>query len=265
MNRRAQLIAAWCGPAICLIFGIGSVALGRFIPPHISPHTGLLATQGVLIHEAGRIRIGLTLMMIAMSLMPCWGMAVAVQLRRSEGGYPVLTWIQIASVGAGTALACSGIVVWGAGTFRAAGLSPQFARFAVDLGWHFYIWAWPPFSVWAIAMGMAILGASEEAGEAVFPRWSAFVCFWTAFLFIPATGVTFFHHGPFGYNGLLALYVVMSAFFMWILTTTMLTIRAVKSGRYQAAGTLPPAPLADEQRATSANGRPEAEPVVVMR
>jgi hypothetical protein len=102
-------------------------------------------------------------------------------------------------------------------------------------------------------MGTAILGASEEPGEAVFPRWSAFVCFWTAFLFIPATGVTFFHHGPFGYNGLLALYVVMSAFFVWIVVTTVLSIKAIKRG-----GSTSPAPC--RRGATRAARPPDRGP-----
>lgn len=263
MNRRAQLLAVWCGPAICVIFSIGAVGLARFIPPHISPGDAGVTAQQFFDHSSGRVRIGLTLMLIAMSLMPAWGMAVAVQLRHGEGRFPVLTWIQIASVGAGTALACAGLVCWAAGAFRPDELSPQFSRFAVDLGWHFYIWAWPPFSVWAIAMGMAILGASEEDGEGneVFPRWSAYVCFWTAFLFAPATGVAFFKSGPFGYNGLLALWLVMSAFFVWIMVTSVLTMRAIKAGRFHTPGDTP-APSGDGR---PSGPRPADEPVVIMQ
>jgi hypothetical protein len=262
MNRRAQLLAIWCGPAICVIFSIGALALARFIPPHISPGDSGQFAQHFFAHSSGRVRIGLMLMLIGMSLMPAWGMAVAVQLRHGEGRYPVLTWIQIASVGAGTALACAGCVCWAAGAFRPEELSPQFSRFAADLGWHFFLWAWPPFSVWAVAMGMAILGASEEEGEGseAFPRWSAYVCFWTAFLFAPATGVTFFKSGPFGYNGLLALWLVMSVFFIWIAVTSVLTMRAIKAGRFHTPGRVPaPGPTL-----ASPSSRPGDEPVVVL-
>jgi hypothetical protein len=260
MNRRAQLLAIWCGPAICVIFSIGALGLARFIPPHISPLTSSNAAAAALIHDSGRVRIGLMFMLIGMSLMPAWGTAIAGQLRSSEGRFPVLTYVQIASIGAGTALACAGIVCWGAGAYRPAELSPQFSRFAVDLGWHFFLWAWPPFSVWAVALGLAILGASET--REVFPRWSAYICFWTAFLFAPATGVTFFKHGAFGYNGLLALWLVMSVFFIWILVMTALTIRNVRAGEFHRPG----ADAEDgsprrQPRAVAGDG----EPAVILR
>jgi hypothetical protein len=235
MNRRAQLIAAWCGPAICVLFGVGALVFARFMPPEIGPGDTAVEAQRVLIEGSDRIRIGLTLMLTAMALMPAWGTVVACQLRDSEGKFGVLTYIQIASCAAGTALAVSGCVVWGAGAYRPAGLPPEFARFSYDLGWHFFLWAWQPFSVWCIAVGMAIIGSDNT----VFPRWSAYICFWTAFLFSAATGLTFFKDGAFSYKGLLALWMVLSVFFVWIIATSLLTIRNVKAGAFH---TFTPAP-----------------------
>lgn len=229
MNRRAQIVAAWCGPAICIIFSIGALGLARFIPPEISPSATAASAQHVLIDGSARIRVGLTLMLIGMSIMPAWGVVVAAQMRSTEGRFGVLAYIQIASIGVGSALACAGCVVWAAGTYRPGELSPEFSRYSIDLGWHFFLWAWEPFSVWAVAMGAAILGSDNT----VYPRWSAYVCFWTAFLFSAATGLTFFHDGAFAYNGLLTLWMVMSVFFVWIIVTSFLTLKNVtERGRF---------------------------------
>ena len=228
MNRRAQLIAAWCGPAICVIFGVGALALARFMPPEIGPNASAARAQEILVDGADRYRVGLLLMLTAMSLMPAWGTVVACQLRDSEGKFGVLTYIQIASIGAGTALACAGCVVWGAGVYRPGELSPDFSRYSIDLGWHFFLWAWQPFTVWVVALGMAIFGSDNT----VYPRWCGWLCMWTGFLFSAASGLTFFKDGAFAYGGLLTMWMVMSIFFAWIVATSFLTIRNVKQGRY---------------------------------
>jgi len=33
MNRRIQLVCAWCGPVFLVLFGIGLVPLAGFVPP----------------------------------------------------------------------------------------------------------------------------------------------------------------------------------------------------------------------------------------
>jgi len=255
VNRRAQIIAAWCGPAICVIFSLGALALARFIPPEISPKASAQHAQDILVHHTGRYRVGLTLMLTAMSIMPAWGVVVACQMRTSEGRFPVLAWVQVASIAVGSALACSGCIIWGCAAYRPAGLSPEFSRFGIDLGWHFFLWAWEPFSVWAVAMGMAIIGSDNT----VYPRWSAYVSFWTAFLFSAATGLTFVKDGPFAYNGLLTLWMVMSVFFVWIIVTSVLTLQNVKRGQFHTfhdAGTDGPRP--DDEIAVRSRDVPAA-------
>ena len=51
------------------------------------------------------------------------------------------------------------------------------------------------------------------------PRWVAFLNFFVAFSFLPDPLAYFFKTGPFAWDGLLAWWVPVAAFFGWLLKT----------------------------------------------
>jgi hypothetical protein len=75
----------------------------------------------------------------------------------------------------------------------------------------------------AITIGAAIL--RDKRANPIFPRWSAYLNFWCAFLFMPGGLVVFFKHGPFGWNGLIAWWLLLTAFGVWVLTMSVLLLR----------------------------------------
>jgi hypothetical protein len=58
MNRRAQLICAWTGPVLTVLFLIGAVLLGRFIPPWVRPGYGAQKVAHIFAQHHGRILAG---------------------------------------------------------------------------------------------------------------------------------------------------------------------------------------------------------------
>jgi hypothetical protein len=48
-----------------------------------------------------------------------------------------------------------------------------------------------------------------------------------AFVEAPATLVIFFKTGPLAYNGLIALWVVVGDFFVWVMVMTVLTLKVI--------------------------------------
>jgi hypothetical protein len=55
----------------------------------------------------------------------------------------------------------------------------------------------------------------------------AYLNFWVAFLSIPAGLILFFKHGIFAFDGLLALWVPLVVFLIWIITMTVVTTSAI--------------------------------------
>jgi hypothetical protein len=85
MNRRAQLICVWSGPLLTVLFIIGAVLLGRFIPPLTAPSDTAQMIAAKVAEYGTRIRLGALITIISMSLVAPWGVTVAVQTRRKEG------------------------------------------------------------------------------------------------------------------------------------------------------------------------------------
>jgi hypothetical protein len=233
LNTRSQLACLWAGPAAAVIFAIGFWAIAKFIPPP-SPTHSPQTVVALFAHHTLAIRIGMLVTQLSMALLLPWGIAVAVQTKRIEGSTaPVMSWVQVASVAVGTTIVVLMTVVWETAAFRPTTLSPQIVQAFNDFGWFILLFDWIPFAIWAIAMGVPII--SDHSDDPVFPRWAAYVCFFTAFVFYPAGMMAFFKTGPFAWSGVLAFYVPVIAFFIWLAVMTALSIRAVRRQASAAA------------------------------
>lgn len=230
MNRKTQLIAAWCGPLCAVLFLVGAVLLGRFIPPYVRPHFSAEHTAALYAAHADRIRLGAFIACISMSLVGPWGCTIAAQIRRTEGDFPILTYVSLTCVAIGTTIVVLMCCCWGVAAFRPGQISPQITQFANDLGYFIFLFTWPPFMVWAIAVALAIFTDQNE--QAVFPRWLAYLSLWTGLLFVPAGLMIFFKHGAFSWAGLMTLYVPVGIFFVWLSGLTYCTIRNINAGHH---------------------------------
>ena len=228
MNRRAQLICAWTGPLLAVLFAIGAVLLGRFIPPWVRPHYSAQKVAHIFALHHGRILAGAFITIISMSLVAPWGVSIAAQTRRKEGEFPVLTYVQLMCVAIGTTVVVLMSMMWAVAAFRPHEYSPQTVMALNDVAYFLFLFTWAPFSVWTLAVALTIL--LDTSGEPVFPRWAAYLSIWTAILFVPAGLMAFFKHGAFSWAGLMTLYVPVGIFFVWLAAMTYLVIRNIKRG-----------------------------------
>ena len=89
-----------------------------------------------------------------------------------------------------------------------------------------FIFDWSPLAVWYTAVGIAII--TDSSATPVFPRWAAYLSFWTAGLSIPGGLTILFKTGPLAYNGLLALWIPLTVFAIWVATMSVLSVRAIR-------------------------------------
>jgi hypothetical protein len=232
MSRRAQLICVWCGPVMLLTLAVGLVVLAGFIPaPHPRASARQIASQYV--HNLSGIRAGLCLFMGGIALIAPWGAAVVAQTGRARLGTPVLSQIQVICVAVSMMIGVASAILWGTAALRAGSVSPNTTRTLNDIGWIFFIFDWSPLAVWYVAVGLAIF--LDPSDERVFPRWAGWLSIWTAILSIPGGSTIFFLSGPLAFSGLLALWVPLSVFAIWIAVMTVLMIQAINGEAQQAA------------------------------
>jgi hypothetical protein len=75
----------------------------------------------------------------------------------------------------------------------------------------------------ATALGIAILMDRRE--NPVFPRWLAYFSFWAAASYIPGSLNPFARHGPLAYDGILAWWLGLIVFTLWIAVVSVVMIR----------------------------------------
>jgi hypothetical protein len=223
-DRSLLLWCAWCGPLATMLALIGMVVISGFIPAQAPSASGRTIAHWYSAN-ATAIRLGLVISMIGFTLFVPFGIAIAIQTRRTEGR-PVLTYIQIAAVAIAALEGVMSVCIWVAAAFRPNVIDPNTTRALNDLGWFAFLLDVPPFSVWLGAIGIAIL--RDRSPTPVFPRWLGYLNLWVAFDICGALLIPFFKTGPFAYDGFMALYVPFGSFFAWMVITSPLLIMAIR-------------------------------------
>lgn len=218
-----QRLCAWTGPAAVVLSMLGMVVVGGYIPA-TNPAGSATEIARFYTENTGSIRLGMIISMIGFTLFVPFGIAIAMQTRRMEK-VPVMTYVQIASVAISALEGVMSTCIWLTASFRPDEVSPELTRALHDLGWITFLVDVPPFSVWMVAIGIAIL--RDRNPVPIFPRWLGFLNFWVALLILPALLLPFFKTGPFAYNGILALYLPFGSFFIWMVIMTFALFRAL--------------------------------------
>lgn len=212
----------WAGPALAVVFGIGLIPLAGFFPPP-EPSAGSAEIVRLYTEHGLAIRAGCFTMIIGLVLLIPWGIAVATLTNRIGRVGSPLVYGQITCLAVSTTLIELIPTTWALAAFRPGEVSADITRTVNDLGWFLLLFAWPPFSLWSLLVALAIF--SDDGDTPVFPRWAAYLSLWNATLLVPGGLVAFFKIGPFAWNGVMAFYVPLTVFFVWLVGMTVLMLR----------------------------------------
>ena len=223
-NPRVHLALTWSCVPLIIFFFIGMIPMSDFIPPP-SPLESAESILAFYSADLWMIRAGMVVSAISFTLLFAWGCSIAVWTYRIERGFPILTFTQLVCCAGGAALTFMIFLVWSVASFRPDEYAPETILMLNDLGWFLFLWIVPPFSLWSVAMGWAIL--IDKSEQPIYPRWAAWVCFWEALLMESTMLIAFFKEGPFAFNGLLGFYIPVIAYFIWMMTMTWTTHQAI--------------------------------------
>lgn len=221
-------VCAYTGFAFAFFWPFAATVVSGFqyiLPPSAAdPATKVVAEY--LANTTG-IRIATVIFIFSSVLYTTWSMSIIQMVRRRERQWPILFNIMVVSV------ACEVVVVmfigffFGAASWRPGETSPEVTQALNDLGWLGVLFTGAPFSLFAICLAVTTL--LDKSPRPTFPRWSAYFNLLAAFSFGEASLLLFFKTGPFSQNGVLVFYVPMVVFFVWIVTFSVLTLRAINA------------------------------------
>lgn len=225
MNRTAQRVLAWSAVVSMVGFGIGWVGFAGFLPLPAPWHNASDIAGIFLGHSVG-IRLGAIFMIIGTMFWVPWATIVAVQIDDDTRAGRALRYTQTCSATVGTAVVLVAMLMWVVAAFR-TDRDPALIQTLSDLGFVTAIMPFAIFAMWNLALSLAIF--CDPGERPAFPRWSAYLGIWLALLYVPGACLAFFQHGLLAWNGLLAFYIPVGAFFIWLVVMTVLTLRSINT------------------------------------
>lgn len=223
MEARVQRVLVWSGPAMVALWVGAFVFVAGFFPPS-APSASAEKIVELYAESTGLIKLGLVISMAASALLVPWAVALSGQLKRIDGAR-ALADVQMVSCALLSLEFITPIGVWMAASFRYDGRAPDVTLAMHDLGWILFMTVIWSLEVQMIAIGAAILVDRSETP--VLPRSLGYLSLWAALLILPAGLVLYFKDGPLAWNGIIGLYLPLTAFVIWVFALTIAVHRAL--------------------------------------
>lgn len=217
-----QKICAWGGPFCAATLGAGLLMSG-FVPPP-SP---LLSAQEIAAVYAGNammIRIGMIIGLFGISGFIAQVCVITTQMRHMQVPSRLPADLQLGAGAISVLTLMFPTMLFAICAFRPE-RDPALTQLLNDIGWLLVIPAFPTFlaQFGAIAMGAFM----DKRPDPIFPRWAGYLNIWLGLLLVPGALAYIFRTGPFAWNGILSFWIAASAFFVWLIVMTPLTLSAI--------------------------------------
>lgn len=223
--RALERVCASGGIIFAILFGVGFVAIARFVPP-LDPSDSAAEIAAIYRGHTNAIRTGLVLCYVGTMFFLMFGSGIIGQTRRIKGVPPTLTYLQVSSYASAVLLIILPLTTWLTIAFRPDAWSDESMQLLNDFGWITFVIGFAPFVTWVVSTGLAILCDQDEANP-VFPRWSGYLSVFMGFVQMSAVLLAYVRTGPFAWDGLFSWWIPMTDFFSWFLVITVLTMRAI--------------------------------------
>ena len=226
LDFRLLRVALW---TVCVYAGLGLLGFAVFAgfwPPPSQDLDAAGIAEYFRSHETG-IRIGMVLMVVGAPCYYTWSIALSKIIGRMEGPMGPLSMTEVIGglmTGVVTAVPA---IIWQTAVFRTEVRSPEMVQMLYDFGWFFFDLTFMFSFLQSVALGLAIL--LDKRSQPLFPRWTGYVCFLTAAVYLPLSLVPFVRTGPFAWQGVLNFWAVFVMFFVLIVVLTPYAFKALRT------------------------------------
>jgi len=213
----SQKIGLWCTWIFSALTAVGWLGIAHFYAP-ARADLGLEATYQWFAqdHRWGTI-IGCTIFYIACGFLVPGSIQFGIMLAKIEGRWPL--WSLTTAV---CGIFISLIVFLNACAWIVASYRPETGADVVqalsDWAWMAFLLGWIYLAFEMLASGIVELLDKRE--QPMIPRWLTWLTLAGAATLVTAAGPAFFKSGPFAYHGLLAFYLPMAIWGIYLNLTT---------------------------------------------
>lgn len=227
ISLRTQKVLIWWSIALIAVWSLGLIFLLHMLPPPSAQWSSDQIAQFYLEH-ATEVKWGAVLASWTSGSMIPLTAVIAVQIRRHEAGKaPVWTILSCVGGSLMTIWLAFPPLFFGAAAFTPRRL-PDVTAVVHELGVmslvttdQFYIFLW-------VAVGVICL-TPNSVPHSPFPRWFGYCSLWVGLMIETGAVAFLFRSGPLAWNGLIAWWLPVVVFFIWIALMTVLLFRAINA------------------------------------
>ena len=210
---RQQMFGLWCAPIFSVLIAIGWLGFAHFWMP-AAADLGAEATKTfyTVTFRDGMI-LGNSILIVGCAFLVVASIQYGLMLAEIEGARPL--W-SITTAVCGVLIAL--IVFMNGGFWIGAAYRQEAGADVVvalnDTAWFGFLLGWVFLSLQMVAMAVVALG--DESPQPMIPHWLSKASIVGAILLACAGGPAFAKSGPFAYHGLLAFYMPMAIWGVWL-------------------------------------------------
>lgn len=213
-----------------VVFGLlGFAVFAGFWPPPGEDWSASEIHAYFVEHQTG-LTLGMVMMAFAGPFYVTWSVAISRVIGRIEGPMGPLAGIQVIGGLLTGLVTFTPATIWITAAFRVEDRSPEMVQTLYDFGWMFFDTTFVCSALQSVALGVAIL--RDRRTPSLYPRWFAYLSFFTAFCYVPLTVMPFVETGLFAWHGGISFWVVFVEFFVFTALGTWFTWQAL--GRLEA-------------------------------
>jgi MFS family permease len=218
-----HMFGVWCAIAYILMLLLGWGLIAGFVPP-IHPNAGAIQVAAQFRHDHTQIIIGMVVIMFSALVFIPFGAVLTHFIKQIEGGAGVLTYSALLGCAGNMILSFYPAMMWLVAAYR-PNRNPQLVYLFSDAGWLQFVGG----ATVLLAMPLTIAAAAllDRSPTPIFPRWAGYMNLWLVLLILPDQILFLFQHGPFSWNGIFGLWIPVTAFAVWFLTTFHFLRKAV--------------------------------------
>lgn len=209
--------------------------LARVLPPQNATWSAHRIV-GIYTQDPQIIQLGCVLMMVAFALWGPWTAVISVWVYRMESGrYPILTFSTVILTAINIMVVELMSIAFAVTAFRAGTIPPSITLTLNDLSWFLYYYTWPPYALWLLAIGIAIL--RDKHVPSLLPRWVGWLTIAQAIATLPNAVQTFpfAENGPFAWNGIITCWVVACFHGVWTFILALYILKGLARERKASA------------------------------
>lgn len=224
-----QRLCVWTTPVAFLLICL-ALLVASWLPLPSPDHSSSYVADYYQEHTDG-IRLGAVLLAAGAALLAPLAAVIAVQLRRIEGEFSPLAYLELGT-GSASALAVSiTSFFWWTAAFRPE-RDPVVTQSWHDAGWLCFTAVVFIAMLQVGAVAVAVLGDDRE--KPLFPRWVGYLSAWAALLLLPSILCLWFKTGPFAWHGIFTLYLAFVAVGAWFITMVVQLLRVIREQEAEA-------------------------------